>query len=376
MQVVGTIAGGVAHDLNNILSGVVGFPDLLLQDLDDGSPLRPPLLSIKKSGEKAADIVQDLLTLARRGVDTRKIVSLNQIIKDFLDSPEYNKILSNHLRIRLQTVLGNNVLNIVGSAVHISKTLMNLVANAIDAMPAGGEVTISTTSCYIDNAYYGYELIPEGEYTILEVSDEGIGMPQSDLQQIFEPFYTKKNMARSGTGLGMSVIGGTVKDHEGFIDVTTAEGSGTTFVLYFPVTRTEVETLQSVHIDDYLGKGESILVIDDSSVQRTLAEKIMQRLGYSVQTAASGETALAMIEEARYDVLILDMIMDPGMNGLQTYRKILQIVPGQKAIIASGFSETDMVHEAQKLGAGSYIKKPYTLETIGIAVRSELDRVK
>jgi two-component system cell cycle sensor histidine kinase/response regulator CckA len=202
----------------------------------------------------------------------------------------------------------------------------------------------------------------------------GIGMPPSDLDKIFEPFYTKKVMGRSGTGLGMSVVWGTVKDHEGFFDITTQEGTGTTFVLYFPASRSEREVPRSVYIDDYLGKGESVLIVDDAPEQRDLAGRMMQRLGYDVHTADSGEAAVALIKNETYDLLILDMIMPPGMNGLETYRQILTIVPDQKAIIASGYAETERVHEAQQLGAGSYIKKPYTLEKIGLAVRSELDR--
>ncbi|MBI9084452.1 MAG: PAS domain S-box protein [Desulfobacterales bacterium] len=374
LESLGTLAGGVAHDLNNILSGVVSYPDLLLLDLDKDSPLRAPLLTIKKSGERAAEIVQDLLTLARRGVENRKVVSLNQIVGDFLASPEYNKMLAAHHRVRVETNIGENVLNVIGSDVHLSKTLMNLVANAADAMPAGGKVTIATSSCYLDKATSGFESIPEGEYTTLTISDTGIGMRPSDLDQIFEPFYTKKAMGRSGTGLGMSVVWGTIKDHGGFVDIVTEEGSGTTFTLYFPVTRLEKEMLESVYIEDYLGKGESILVIDDSREQRDLAERMMQRLGYTVDTAAGGQEAVAMIKQTAYDLLILDMIMPPGINGLQTYKEILRVVPEQKAVIASGFAETEMVRETQRLGAGLYIKKPYTLEKIGLAVRSELDR--
>ena len=199
-------------------------------------------------------------------------------------------------------------------------------------------------------------------------------MPPSDLDKIFEPFYTKKVLGRSGTGLGMSVVWGAVKDHDGFIDIITEEGSGTTFVLYYPASRSEMEAPSPVYIEDYLGKGESILIIDDAPEQRDLAKRMMERLGYDVTTAASGESAVALIKKRSFDGLILDMIMPPGIDGLVTYREILKIVPDQKAVIASGFAKTERVLEAQKLGAGSYIKKPYTLEKIGLAVRSELDR--
>jgi PAS domain S-box-containing protein len=374
LESLGTLAGGVAHDLNNILSGVVSYPELLLLDLEPDSPLYGPLLAIKKSGEKAAEIVQDLLTLARRGVATKKSINCNRIVGDFLNSPEYRSLIAKNDQIAVETHLAPDSLNLAGSALHISKTLMNLVANAIDAMPSGGAMTIATMNRYVDRPYTGFETIPEGEYTLLRVSDHGIGMPPEDLARIFEPFYTRKSMGRSGTGLGMSVVWGTVKDHDGFIDIQTEEGRGTTFDLYFPASRSEAEIEAPVYIDDYVGKGESILVVDDSRAQRELAARMMQRLGYEVQTAPSGEDALAALSRQRFDLLILDMIMDPGMDGLETFKAVLEKVPGQKAIIASGYSESERVRAMQNLGAGGYVKKPFTLEKIGMAVRSELDR--
>jgi CheY-like chemotaxis protein len=198
-------------------------------------------------------------------------------------------------------------------------------------------------------------------------------MSSSDLEKIFEPFYTKKAMRRSGTGLGMSVVWGTVKDLGGFIDVITKEGSGTAFVLYFPASRSKIETPSTVYIEDYLGKGESILIVDDAKEQRDLAKQMMQRLGYDAHTAASGEEAVELIKNRPYDVLLLDMIMPPGMDGLETYKQIVTIVPDQKVVIASGYAETERVRKAQQMGAGSYIKKPFTVEKIGLAVRKELD---
>ena len=224
LESLGTLAGGVAHDLNNILSGIINYPELLLLDLEQNSPMRDPLLRIKESGERAAEIVQDLLTLARRGVGKKRVVSLTQIVGNFLKSPEYNKIVEGRDNLQVEIRLAEDVLNVAGSDVHISKSLMNLMANAADAMPSGGKMIVSASNRYIDHPYNGFEVVPEGEYVTLSVADVGIGMPQSDLHRIFEPFYTKKAMGRSGSGLGMSVVWGTVKDHEGFIDITTERG--------------------------------------------------------------------------------------------------------------------------------------------------------
>ena len=180
-------------------------------------------------------------------------------------------------------------------------------------------------------------------------------------------------MGKSGTGLGMAVVWGTVKDHKGYIDVQSVAGQGSTFSLYFPVTRKELsKDLRRLSIEDYRGNGESVLIIDDVKDQREIASIILMQLGYSVAVVSSGEEAVEYLQDNKADLLILDMIMDPGMNGLDTYRQIVKIHPRQKAIIASGFSETDRVRETQKLGAGQYIRKPYTLEKIGLAVKKEL----
>ncbi|MBA4394516.1 MAG: hybrid sensor histidine kinase/response regulator, partial [Desulfobacca sp.] len=225
-----------------------------------------------------------------------------------------------------------------------------------------------------DKPIPGYEETREGEYVLLMVSDTGSGIPQADLRRIFEPFYTKKVMGRSGTGLGLAVVWGTVKDHNGYIDVRSKEGKGSTFTLYFPVTREVLmEERKSPSRTDYLGQGESILVVDDIKEQRSLAANMLGSLGYQVNTVASGEEAVETLKSKPVDLLVLDMIMDPGIDGLETYKRILEIRPGQKAIIVSGFSETDQVRRAQALGAGPYVRKPYVLEKIGMAVRRELD---
>ena len=215
--------------------------------------------------------------------------------------------------------------------------------------------------------------VADGDYSVLTVTDDGSGIAPEDLKRIFEPFYSKKVMGRSGTGLGMAVVWGTVKDHNGYIDVVSAQGRGTTSTLYFPATRearhADIED-RSMH--GLRGCGETILVVDDMPDQREIATRILTRLGYTVASVPSGEAAVEYMKTGRADLLILDMIMDPGMDGLDTYREILKSHPGQKTIIASGFSENDRVREAHRLGASKYVKKPYTIETIGMAVKTEL----
>ena len=373
MEALGTLAGGVAHDLNNILSGLVSYPELLLLDLPQDSPLRGPILTIGKSGKKAAAIVQDLLTLARRGVAVTEVANLSGIVHEYLQSPEHARLKKYHPKVQFEARLSEKLLNVMGSPVHLSKTVMNLVSNAAEALPDGGRVQITTRNMYVDQPIRGYDDVNEGDYALLCVTDDGTGIPETDIDRIFEPFFTKKKMGRSGTGLGMAVVWGTVKDHDGYIHVVSKPGEETRFELYFPVTRKEArEAGVGSAINAYMGGGQTILVVDDVHEQREIATMLLSRLGYVVFTVSSGEAAVDFMASRSVDLVILDMIMDPGMDGLDTYREILKRQPGQRAIIASGFSETDRVKAAQKLGARQYVRKPYTLENIAMAVKAEM----
>ena len=375
MEALGTLAGGVAHDLNNVLGVVTGYAELLLMEVDKESPVGSRLSNIKEGGQRAAAIVQDLLTLARRGVTGRKVLNLNKIITDCQHSLEFEKLYASCPNVRIETDLEPDLLNISGSFVHLGKSLFNLVSNAIEAMTMGGGVIIRTANQYIDQPIQGYDQIREGDYVILTVSDTGEGISADDLQRIFEPFYTKKVMGRrSGTGLGLAVVWGTVKDHNGYINVQSEQGKGSTFTLYFPVTREDISAqILPISISEYMGKGETLLVVDDIKGQRDLAADMLRKLHYNVVTASSGEEAIAYLAGQEADLMVLDMIMDPGMDGLDTYRRVLEIRPKQKAIILSGFAESERVHSAQALGAGTYVRKPYVIEKLGVAVRKELD---
>ena len=375
MEALGTMAGGVAHDLNNLLGIIVGYAELLMMDEGNTTAIRPKLENIMKGGQRAAAIVDDLLTLARRSASSRQVLNLNRIIADTQQSPEFERIWSYNPSVIIRTDLEPDLLNISGSAVHLGKSLLNLVSNACEAMPNGGTLTVKTANSYVDMPIQGYDEVREGDYVVLSVSDTGEGIPAVDLQRIFEPFYTKKVMGRSGTGLGLAVVWGTVKDHHGYINVESEEEKGSTFTLYFPVTRQEITSeTASVATSEYMGKGESILVVDDIKEQRDLAAGMLRSLNYDVACASSGEEALEYLKNNMVDLMVLDMIMEPGMDGLDTYMRVLEIKPVQKAIIVSGFSESERVHEAQIHGAGAYVKKPYVIEKLGLAVRTELDK--
>jgi two-component system, cell cycle sensor histidine kinase and response regulator CckA len=375
MEALGTLAGGVAHDLNNVLSGIVSYPDLLLLDIPKDSPMRRPIEVIQESGKKATAIVQDLLTLARRGVLVEDIVNLNDLVSEYLLSPEYNRLKAFHPFINVETRMAPDLLNLKGSPIHLSKTIMNLVSNAAEAMPEGGTINIVTENRYLDASIKKSPEVKEGECVVLQVSDSGVGIPAEDLQRIFEPFFTKKKMGRSGTGLGMAVVWGTVQDHKGHIEIHSVEGRGTEVTAFFPATREAASPISlEPSLDVYKGTGETILVVDDMNEQREIAAKIITQLGYTAKSVESGEKAVEFLEHEKADLLILDMIMDPGIDGLETYYRVKESNPHQKAIITSGYAETDRVRRAQRLGAGGYLKKPYTVHNLAVAIKTELGR--
>jgi CheY-like chemotaxis protein len=291
-----------------------------------------------------------------------------------MSSPEQKRIESKNSSVTFKMELDPELLNIKCSESHIKKTLSNLILNASEAIIDRGTVSIATKNRYLDEPLEGYEDIRSGEYVLLTVSDSGAGISSNHLGRIFEPFYSKKFLGRSGTGLGLAIVWNTVQDHDGYVNVKS-NNEGTVFELYFPATRKDEDTeREKVHLADYQGEGEKILVIDDEENQRIIACELLSKLGYKADAVSSGEEAVPYLKENPVDLLLLDMIMPRGMNGLETYRKIIEIRPKQKAIIASGYAETEDVKATQDLGAGKYIKKPYTLEKLGLVVKEELEK--
>lgn len=373
MEALGVLAGGVAHDLNNVLSGIVGYPDLILASLPADSPHRRYIETIRDSGLKASDIVQDLLTLARRGVMQPKVLDLNALIERYLASPECISLRTAHPDIRIDKRLAPDLLRMKGSPVHLQKAVMNLVVNGFEAQPESGTIVLSTENRYLDRPVQGYEQVAEGEYVVLEVTDAGMGIAEEDLGRIFEPFFSKKHLGRSGTGLGMTVVWGTVMDHGGYITVDSTEGRGTTFTLLFPATREQAESASAcADLSAFRGNGETLLLVDDVAEQRQLATAMLAELGYRVETAASGEEALAYLADRPVDLLLLDMIMTPGIDGLETFQRALALRPGQRTVIVSGYAETDRVQKAMELGVRRYVKKPYTIQALAKAVHQAL----
>ncbi len=376
MEAVGTLAGGVAHELSNILSGIVSYPELPLMDLASDSPLRRPVETIQQAGEKAAGIVQDMLLLSRRGVSPVEPLDVGRLVRMYLDGRGHRELVRRHPNVQVDLSLGEGLPSVPGSREHLLRVLQGLVQFGFQAMPEGGTLRLATEHAALTREYVGYEPVKPGEYVLVRVSDEGPTLEWDHLERIFEPFYAKKMLKRPGTGLGLPVVWGIVKDHGGFVDVQAGKDMGTTITLFLPVTAGFDGASMTAGSGEksIMGCGETVLVIDDLQEQRGIAEGILKRLNYQPVTLESGEAAVAYLKDHEADLVILDMVMEPGMDGLDTFREILSVRPGQKAILVSGYSETDRVREAQRLGVGTYLKKPYSVKLLGRAVREELDR--
>jgi len=373
MKSLAVLAGGVAHDLNNMLGPLVGYPELILTKLPEDSSIRKQVVRIGNAAREAADVVQDLLTLARRGRYEMAPTDLNTIVEGYLDTPGFAQIAESKPGISITTSLDRTIGKTMGSPPHLSKVIMNLVVNAFDAMSDTGEMKIATSQHHLEKLMGGFEAIRPGDYIVLSVQDTGTGIEPADIDKIFEPYYSKKTLGLSGSGLGLSVVYGVVKDHKGYYDVFSEVGRGTKFVLYFPATVVDSRTPELATSN--LKGQESILVVDDDRNQREMAVELLSTLGYRVDTAENGRAAVAYLGRQSVDIVILDMIMERDFDGLDTYREMLKLRPEQKAIVVSGYSSTERVLEMQRLGAGQYVRKPYTRQVLASAVRAELDRV-
>ncbi len=373
MRSIGLMAGGVAHDLNNILAGIVGYPELMLHRLPADSEFKKPLEAIRQSGQKAARVVADLLTIARGAASVRENHDINQLVKKYFDSPEYRALIVSYPDISWHFALDAKHAVISCSPVHVQKCIMNLVTNACEAISGKGTITVTSSNQQIDENMAAEHALPAGEYVVVSVQDTGEGISQEDLEHIFEPFYTKKVMGKSGSGLGLAVVWNTMEDHGGKVIVESSE-KGTCFRLFFPVSKETAagQSEENDNIQELRGSGEHVLVVDDEEQLRDVAKGMLEMLGYKVDTVDSGEAAVEFVKKHPVDLILLDMLMEPGMNGRETYEKILKLYPGQKAVIASGFSESDDVKEAIRLGARAFIRKPFTIGQLGRVVKKVL----
>ncbi|GAB5561086.1 MAG: hypothetical protein SynsKO_27330 [Synoicihabitans sp.] len=373
LESLGILAGGVAHDLNNILGPLVAYPDLIVERLPpEEKDIRRMLIRMRESARKAAGVIRNLLTLGRRGNINLEPMSLNLLLGDYFESFDFQELQERFPRVKLRQDMAPELGAINASPHHLTQVIMNLVINAYEAIEGEGELLVQTRVVEIDETLKGYQTVEPGRYVLLRVQDNGHGIAADKLQRIFEPFYTEKQMGASGSGLGLAVVYGVVQDLHGRIDVHGNNGKGACFDLYFPSLEADLKHTPIVR--PTATDEQRILVVDDAAEQREVVTVVLESLGYSVTAAEHGHHALEIMEKQHFDLVVLDMIMEEGFDGLDTYRAISHRHPGQKCIIASGYAESDRVKEALRAGVGGYVAKPYTLNSIGSAIREELAR--
>jgi PAS domain S-box-containing protein len=368
LEAAGQIAGQVAHDFNNLLAPLLAYPQLIRETLDPANAAVRYLDDIEIATRQLADISQQLLTLARRGHYELLPLDINDVVADALElSRERPATLA--VSVRLGTDLGT----VQGGEAQLLRVFLNLITNARDAMQDQGELEIVTERVTLDEKLAILGRIPAGQYVAVTVKDTGTGIAPAHLPRIFEPFFsTKRADRRRGSGLGLCTTYAVLKDHGGFLDVETQLGKGTSFTAYLPPSELP---LSSARPQELLGGDEHVLVIDDDPMQRQVGKTLLERLGYRVSLAMSGEQAIAMLESGtRPDIALLDMLLGSGLDGAQTYRRLLDLQPNLKAIVLSGYAETEQVREALRLGAGRFVRKPLELPVLAHAVRHELSR--
>lgn len=361
LEAIGILASGIAHDFNNILGGIFGWVSLLENLVTDEEQLKM-IKEIRKAGNRAADLISKLLGFARKGKYENKILNLNGIVEDVLSiiNPSIKK------NIKINTNLQNNIYLIEGDPNQLQQTIMNLCVNAIQAMPSGGILTISTNNFIVDKKFASthFNILP-GNYVQLIVEDTGIGIDKETLTHIFEPFFTTKKEGK-GTGLGLSTVYGIVKNHGGIITVYSEPGKGTSFKIYLPASdKPEISTVMEQE-DNKLIKGKgNILIIDDEEMIRSVYSKMLNLLGYDVLSANNGFEGIKIFEEnkSEIDVVILDLNM-PEMDGEVAFEKLKFIKPEIKIILATGFAINGTVQMLLDKGADGYIKKPFTIQEL------------
>jgi nitrogen-specific signal transduction histidine kinase len=370
MEAIGTLAGGIAHDFNNILQVVLGYTELVITGGEVTSRVREDLTRVYEAAKGGAELVQRLLTFSRKTEFSPRPMSLNRQVQ------QLQKMLSRTIpkMIEIKLALAEDLAAVNADPTQIDQVLMNLAVNARDAMPDGGALTIETQNVELDEDYSQTHLeVKPGPFVMLAVSDTGHGMDSDTIQHIFEPFFTTKG-PREGTGLGLAMVYGVIKQHGGHAICYSEPLRGTTFKLYFPALISEQELQDPALRPLPRGGTETILVVDDEEFIRDLGSRMLTRAGYKVITATEGSEALAIYAKYRDEIslVILDLMM-PHMGGKECLQQLRQLDPSVKVIIASGYAADAVMREASAAGARGAINKPYEIRQVLEVVRTVLD---
>ncbi len=369
MEAIGTLAGGVAHDFNNLLGGILGYSSLLLSKLPSEDVNHRYVELIEKASRKAAELTNRLLGFARQGKCEVKPVDINRAIQGVVEL--LSASIDKNIEIKADLCKDNPFTK--GDPNQLEQVLINLCVNARDAMPDGGELSIGSRLVHLDEEFVSKHLgsIP-GDYVRISVSDSGMGMDEETKAKIFDPFFTTKGQGE-GTGLGLSMVYGIVKNHGGYLSVYSEVGKGTKFELYLPLSKGALSQPSKRRVTARAGS-ESILVVDDEEMLRDLMRDILRDLGYEVMLASSGEEAVKVYHEhqGKIDLVIVDMVM-PRMGGKETFQELKRIDPGVRALLASGYSQNAAAQQILDLGVKGFLHKPFSMEEISRKVREVLD---
>lgn len=372
MEALAALSGGIAHDFNNILHCILGYTELALLKKYKGNPDYDLLKQIEAMVQKGKYLAEQLLAFGRKMDAQLDILDLNQIIKNV------EKILRRTIprMIDIELQLDESLKHVAADAGQCEQILMNLCINAKDAMPDGGKLTLKTENLRLKGKPDTVHInLPPGDYVRLTIADTGHGISEDILTHIYEPFFTTKEKGK-GTGLGLSMVYAIVQNYDGAIGCSSNPGAGTTFRIYLPTADTACDSIQRGSQQPAAGTGtghEMVLMIDDETEIINIGRKILQKSGYTVITARSGEEGIAKYLQNRIDLVLLDVSM-PGIGGIKCLHQIMSLSPKAKVIIISGYLSNGQVEEAMTLGAKAFLTKPYSFEELLTTVRSVLEK--
>ena len=371
MEAVGTLAGGIAHDFNNLLQVIQGYTEVLQNEVGRNKSRTEALRKIHRSAKRGADLTRQLLTFSRKVQSERRPLDLNREVE------QVKRLLERTIpkMIEIELYLSESPAVVSADPIQIEQAIMNLAVNAKDAMPEGGKIVIETERVRLDQQFCKSHLGAQpGEYVLLSISDTGHGIDQEILEHVFEPFYTTKDVGR-GTGLGLAMVYGIVKNHEGYILCYSEVSTGTTFKIYLPAMEQSGQSEKPVEAEDlFKGGDETILVVDDEEYIRELVVELLTDAGYKVLTATDGEGALKLYgkKQRNIDLIILDLVI-PGMGGKKCYEEILKVNPRAKILIVSGYSANGPGKDAIEAGAKAFVGKPFDVSHLLETIREILD---
>ena len=367
MEAIGTLAGGIAHDFNNLLMGIQGHISLMLYQLDASHPFSQRLRSVEKLVESGSKLTSQLLGYARKGRYEVKAINLNGCIKETAET-----IRQARRDITFNLDCAEKLSLVEADKGQMEQVFMNLFVNAADAMPDGGEIKVRTENTIILPAAGMPAPLKPGRYNLLTISDHGTGMDDETQERIFEPFFTTKEMGR-GTGLGLASVYGIVKGHDGYIDVQSQTGKGTTFRIYFPTSnQSAVEETQEA-AESVLQGTETVLIVDDEEEIVNVSKSLLEVMGYRVLTARNGQEALQIYSKHKeaIDIVLLDMIM-PGMSGSHVYDQLKLINPDVRVLLVSGYSRDREATARLASRCDGFIQKPFKIQDLSRSIRQAL----